>query len=129
MSPSIVGQPLRSIHVGVGTRGKSHIRAALECGYWRPVALVDVVPAYLAAAREMTGLPESVCFTRVEDALAAVEADAVIIASPVMFHAQQIIAGLQGGRAKGVDAHEPAVDTVLDDVLRHPRRCREWSHP
>ncbi|HEX2185517.1 MAG TPA: Gfo/Idh/MocA family oxidoreductase [Chloroflexota bacterium] len=94
----MVDQPLRSIHVGVGTRGKSHLRAALECGYWRPVALVDVVPDYLAAAREMTGLPESACFGRVEDAVAAVEADAVIIASPVMLHAAQIMAALEGVR-------------------------------
>src|SRR5918911_3385512 len=98
MSTFVVEPPLRSIHVGVGTRGKSHVRAALECGYWRPVALVDVVPDYLAAARELTGLPASACFTRVEDAIAAVEADAVMIASPVTFHAQQILAALAGGR-------------------------------
>ncbi len=98
MSTFVVEQPLRSIHVGVGTRGKSHVRAALECGYWRPVALVDVVPDYLAAARELTGLPEAACFTRVEDAVAAIEADAVIVASPVMLHAQQILAALAGGR-------------------------------
>lgn len=89
---------LRCIHVGVGTRGKSHIRAALEGGYWKPVALVDVVPEYIAAARETTGLPESACFSRVEDAIAAVEADAVMIASPVTLHAQQIMASLQGGK-------------------------------
>src|SRR5688500_2668034 len=91
-------EPLRSIHVGVGTRGKSHVRAALECGYWRPVALVDVVPDYLSAAREMTGLPESACFTRVEDALTAVEADAVMVATPVTLHAQQILAALRAVR-------------------------------
>jgi predicted dehydrogenase len=82
----------------VGTRGKSHLRAALECGYWRPVALVDVVPAYLAAAREQTGLPESACFTRLDDALAAIEADAVIVATPVTLHAQQILEALRAGR-------------------------------
>jgi predicted dehydrogenase len=91
-------QPLRCIHVGVGTRGKSHLRAALEGGYWRPVALVDVVPEYLAAAREMTGLPEGACFTRVEDAVATVEADAVVVASPVMRHTEHILAALAGGR-------------------------------
>ncbi len=89
---------LRIIHVGVGTRGKSHVRAALESGYWQPVALVDIVPGYLAAAREMTGLPEAVCFTRLEEALAAVPSDAVAIASPVMVHAPQIMAALQAGR-------------------------------
>ena len=91
-------EPLRSIHVGVGTRGKTHVRASLDSDYWQPVALVDVVPDYLAAAREMTGLPESACFTTVEDALAAVESDAVIVASPVTLHAAQIMAGLQADR-------------------------------
>jgi predicted dehydrogenase len=94
----VVEQPLRCIHVGVGTRGKSHLRAALESGYWRPAALVDVVPAYLDAARELTGLPAAACFSRVEDAAAAVDADAVIIASPVMLHAEQIMAALAAGR-------------------------------
>ena len=98
MTTPPVRDPLRSIHVGVGTRGKSHVRAALECGYWRPVALVDVIPDYLAAAREMTGLPESACFTRVEDALRAVESDAVMIATPVTLHARQILAALEAGR-------------------------------
>lgn len=91
-------EPLRSIHVGVGTRGKSHVRAALESGYWRPVALVDVVPDYLAVAREMTELPESACFTRLEEALDAVESDAVAVASPVTLHAGQIMAALRAGR-------------------------------
>ena len=91
--------PRRIIHVGVGTRGKSHVRASLESGYWQPVALVDVVPEYLAAAREMTGLPESACFTRVEDALERVESEAVAIATPVTLHAQQIMASLQAGRS------------------------------
>ena len=91
-------QPLRIIHVGVGTRGKSHVRSSIESGYWRPVALVDVVPDYLSAAREMTGLPESACFNRIEDALDAVPSDAVAIASPVNFHAAQILAALRAGR-------------------------------
>jgi predicted dehydrogenase len=108
-------QPLRSIHVGVGTRGKSHLRAALECGYWRPVALVDVVPEYLGAAREMTGLPEAVCFTRVEDAVAAVEADAVVVASPVVRHAEHILAALAGGRHV---LTEKCFTVGLDDAVR-----------
>jgi predicted dehydrogenase len=62
------------------------------------VALVDVVPEYLAAAREMTGLPESACFTRLEDAVARVESDAVVVATPVTLHAGQILAGLGAGR-------------------------------
>lgn len=98
MANSGVHVPLRSIHIGVGGRGKSHLRAALESGYWRPVALVDVVPAYLADAREMTDLPESACFGRVEDALAAVDVDAVVVSTPVQYHAAIILAALRANR-------------------------------
>src|SRR5688572_11406350 len=91
-------EPLRSIHVGVGTRGATHLRAALRSGYWRPVALVDVVPDHLDHAREMTGLPASACFARVEDAAAAIASDAVVVATPVTYHAQQIMAALRADR-------------------------------
>jgi hypothetical protein len=33
---------LRSVHVGVGGRGESHLRNSLEHATWKPVALVDV---------------------------------------------------------------------------------------
>jgi predicted dehydrogenase len=92
------GEELRSIHVGVGTRGAGHLRAALESGYWRPVALVDVVPEYLTAARELTGLPAEACFGRVEDALAAVASEAVVVTTPVTLHAGQIRAALEADR-------------------------------
>ena len=59
---------------------------------------MDVVPEYLAAARELTGLPESACFTRLEEALEAVPSDAVVVASPVTLHAAQIMGGLRAGR-------------------------------
>lgn len=108
-------QQLRTIHVGVGTRGKSHVRAALESGHWRPVALVDVVPEYLAAAREMTGLTEDACFTSVEAALDAVESDAVVVASPVVLHAQQILASLGAGRHV---LTEKCFTTTLQDAER-----------
>ncbi len=62
------------------------------------MALVDVVPEYLAAARELTGLPESACYTRLEGALEAVPSDAVVVASPVTLHAAQILSGLRAGR-------------------------------
>jgi predicted dehydrogenase len=70
----------------------------MESGYWLPVALVDVVPDYLATARAMTGLPESACFARLEDAVAAVPSDAVVVATPVTLHAGQIMTGLQADR-------------------------------
>jgi predicted dehydrogenase len=90
--------PLRSLHVGVGGRGKGHLQAALASGFWRPVGLVDTTSEHLDAARELAGLPAAACFARLEDALAAVESDAVVVASPVVYHASQIMAALQAGR-------------------------------
>jgi predicted dehydrogenase len=90
--------PLRSLHIGVGGRGKKHLQAALDSDYLRPVALVDVDPAHLEAARGLTGLPATACYTQVEDALAETDCDAVVVASPVIYHAAQIMAALQAGR-------------------------------
>jgi predicted dehydrogenase len=90
--------PLRSLHIGVGGRGRGHLEAAITSGYWRPVALVDVVPDHLAAARELTRLPAAACFARLDDALGAIECNAVVVASPVMHHAPQILAALRANR-------------------------------
>jgi predicted dehydrogenase len=92
------GDPLRVIHVGVGGRGRSHVHASLQSGYWRPVALVDVSQRALAAARDATGLPSSACFATLDDALARVESDAVVVATPVALHAGQITSALRAGR-------------------------------
>jgi predicted dehydrogenase len=90
--------PLRSLHIGVGGRGRGHLEAAIASGYWRPVALVDVVPEALESARALTGLSVAACFERLDDALGAVECDAVVVASPVVYHAAQIMAALRSER-------------------------------
>ncbi len=90
--------PLRSIHVGVGGRGRAHVRTAVESDFWRPVGLVDIVPDALASARAITGLPESACFTRLDDALSSIDADAVIVSTPVEFHTENILAALRANR-------------------------------
>jgi predicted dehydrogenase len=46
----------------------------------------------------LTGAPAAACFARLEDALAAVQSDAIVVASPVVHHAAQIMAALQAGR-------------------------------
>jgi predicted dehydrogenase len=102
------------------------VRASLESGYWKPVALVDVVPEYLAAAREITGLPESACFTRVEDALEKVESEAVSIASPVTLHAQQIMASLKAGRSVLTEkCFTVSLETAEECVAEAERRGRK----
>jgi predicted dehydrogenase len=62
------------------------------------VALVDVREDKLAAARAMTGLGEDVCFHALEEALAAVPADAVVVITPPDFHARHCHTALQAGK-------------------------------
>jgi predicted dehydrogenase len=79
---------VRTIHVGVGGRGVWPLRVMPGRDDFEPVALVDVRADKLAAARELTGLDESACFSALEEALDAVEADAVVVITPPDFHAK-----------------------------------------
>jgi predicted dehydrogenase len=62
------------------------------------VALVDVDPALLDAAGEMTGVPESACFTSLAPALKNVEADAVSVVVPAHLHAQFVDEALRADK-------------------------------
>jgi predicted dehydrogenase len=78
---------LRVIHAGVGGRGRWPLEVLGSDPRFESVALVDLVAEHLAAARAVTGLPEAACFTTLEAALAAVEAEAVVICTPTKTHA------------------------------------------
>ena len=78
--------PIRTIHVGVGRRGRWPLEVLTADPRFQPAALVDVAPELLAEARAVTGLEETASFTRLEDALATVSADAVIVCTPTEFH-------------------------------------------
>ena len=90
--------PVRTIHVGVGGRGRWPVEVLSDDPHFQPVALVDVVPANLAWARERSGLPETVCFSEVAAALRQVEVDALVIASPTRTHATFCRAGFVAGK-------------------------------
>ena len=79
--------PIRTIHVGVGRRGQWPLEVLTADPRFQPAALVDVSPKLLAAARALTGLGAAVSFTQLDEALDAVEADAVIICTPTIYHA------------------------------------------
>jgi len=89
---------VRTIHVGVGGRGAWPLRLIPERGDFESVALVDIKPDKLAAAREMTGLGEEACFTSLEAALQAVEADAVVVITPPDLHAPQCFEAVRAGK-------------------------------
>ena len=98
MATNVVGQVLRVIHAGVGGRGRWPLEVLGADPRFQSVALVDVAPAHLEAARAATGLPPEVCFTSLEEALAAVEADALVICTPTKTHARLCRAGFAAGK-------------------------------
>jgi len=107
---------VRTIHLGVGGRGVWPLRLMSERDDFDSVALVDVRPDKLAEAREMTGLGEEICFSALEDALQAVEADAVVVITPPDFHAKHCHMALQAG--KHVLVEKPFTkDLAMADAL------------
>ncbi len=89
---------IRTIHLGVGGRGAWPLRQMPDHDEFEPVALVDVHAGNMLAAREMTGIPEEACFTRLQDALDAVEADAVVVITPPDLHARQCLDAVRAGK-------------------------------
>ena len=90
-------EPLRSIHVGTGGRGVWPIDVVVADPNWEPVALVDVNETFLQNAREKTGLEESACFSSLEDAAKAIDADAALICTPTETHAPFARMGFEAG--------------------------------
>ncbi len=109
--------PLRTIHVGVGRRGRWPLEVLTADPRFQPAALVDVAPDLLAEARAVTGLPESASFGQLDEALATAAADAVIICTPTMYHAPLARLAIQAGAhvlvEKGMTTNwQDAVDLV-----------------
>jgi predicted dehydrogenase len=99
---------LRVLHVGVGNRGLWPLeKCTAETGFV-PAALCDVRESALREARELTGLPASVCFENYTEALAHTgpNIDCVIICAPTIFHvpyaSQAVEAGLSVLVEKGM---------------------------
>lgn len=121
-------RPIRVVHVGVGGRGRWPLEVLASDPRFRSVALVDVVPDNLAQARAATGLPESACFSSPDQALDAVEADALVICTPTTTHAAFCRAGFARGKhvlvEKGMTLnwHE-ANDLVAEAAAANVRFC------
>jgi predicted dehydrogenase len=80
-------QPVRILQVGVGGFGATWLAALAELpGEARLVALADHSPAALAGAREAVGLAADACFTELDAALAATEADMALVVVPPEAH-------------------------------------------
>ncbi len=89
---------IRTIHVGVGGRGRWPLNCLRRRSDFEAAALVDVSAENLAAARETTGLGEEVCFASLTEALQRVEADAVVVITPPDLHAGQCLEAVRAGK-------------------------------
>ena len=114
---------MRVIQAGVGGFGMSWIYAVRECEGFEHVALVDPNPASLANAREVLGLPEDRCFSAIEAALAAVEADGLIDCTPAPFHKRTTIPALKAGLH--VLSEKPMSDSMESarEIVRVAAEC------
>ncbi len=90
---------LRIVHVGVGGWGPDWAANALpRVGEVEPVAWVDADAATLDAARARLGLPAGGCFPSLAAALAAIEAEAVLVTTPVRAHVPVALEALAAGK-------------------------------
>lgn len=89
---------LRLIHVGMGGWGRDwEVNAIPRVEEVERVACVDADGPTLALAQEKLDLPDSACFTSLDAALAAVQADAVLVTVPIEAHAPVSLAALDAG--------------------------------
>lgn len=92
-----MNQPIRTIHVGSGGRGRTHLHNASEDKRFKPVACADVLSASLDNAVESYGIALEACFSSLGEAVQRVEADVAVISTPVVFHGEQIEEALAAG--------------------------------
>ena len=115
--------PVRIIHVGLGGWGGNWARTAIpQVTEVEVVGLVDPVPATLDAVREDLDLPESAAFASLTEALAGVEADAVVITAPAVTHVPLALEALEAG--KHVLVEKPFANST-DEALTAVRRAEE----
>ena len=139
------GVAIRLIHVGLGGWGTDWEANALPpVREIERVGWVDSDEPTLAKARERLDLPADGCFSSLADAVANVEADAVLITAPLFAHVPLAIEALEAGKhvlvekpfaatlaeAKGVVdlADQKGLTLMVSQQYRHypaPRKAAE----
>ena len=87
---------------GAGAFGNKHLDALATIDEAEVVAIVDPVESAARRVADARGIPDAL--TRVDDALARDDVDAVILATPTPTHASQAIACLEGHPARQAPA-------------------------
>ncbi len=113
---------MRFIHIGVGGFGRVWGQVLKDCEHSDVVGLVDVNDEALQAACEAGGCSAAQCFHSLQDALKAVQADAVVVSTPPAFHRRDATAAMEAGldvisekpMADGMAACKAIARTVLE---------------
>ena len=102
---------LRVIHAGLGGWGSDWERVPIpQVKDIERVAIVEPFESSLEKAQKSLNLPDAMCFTDLEDAMANVEADAVIATVPMFAHIPVALTALRAG--KHVLVEKPFAGTV-----------------
>ncbi|QOD43537.1 Gfo/Idh/MocA family protein [Clavibacter zhangzhiyongii] len=118
-APAYDGPRVRVIHVGLGGWGGDWARNAVpQVAEVEVAAIVDPSEPTREEVRALLGLPASAAFASLADALAAVEADAVIITAPAVTHAPLALEALAAG--KHVIVEKPFANSTVEaaEVVR-----------
>jgi predicted dehydrogenase len=105
--------PMRLLHVGTGVRGRQWLEVVRDYPDARSVALINPDARALAEAQRIIGT-EAPVFGDLEEALGRVAADAALIASPSVAHADQAVRCLEAGLHVMVE--KPLSMTVSDGL-------------
>ena len=105
---------IRLLCVGLGGMGRHDWNAAIDCGGFAAVGGVDTDAAARAAFTEKTGAP---AFATFDEALAIVQAEAALIATPDRFHAPLTLQALDAGL--DVICEKPMAESLADAARMH----------
>lgn len=116
---------IRLIQVGLGGWGQNWARDVVSQNQAvEAVAWVEIDEQALAQAQEYLGLPRERCFLSVEEALAAVSADAVLVTASLPGHVPTTKAALLAG--KDVLLEKPFAPTLAEawELVKLAERCQ-----
>ncbi|MFT5143549.1 MAG: hypothetical protein ACI80V_001176 [Rhodothermales bacterium] len=114
-APTIIGRrtpsdTVRLGFIGTGLRGRDHIRFALQRKDIAVTAVCDIDPAALASAEKLVvdaGHAKPASYTGSEfafkDLLGRDDVDAVIIATPWLWHTRMAVAAMRAGKYAGLE--------------------------
>ena len=103
---------MKLIQAGIGGMGNTWLKAVLASKRVEHAAFVEVSEAVIEEQVEQHGIDRALVFPTLEEAMDAVEADAVLIVTPPAFHKTMSFAALERGLP--VLSEKPLADTLAD---------------